>query len=82
MFDKLFFSFQIVWVVSQVLMVKKNMGIDQEDDACLDKACYKWETVHSFVRVHCYLSAPVRVWNIGGVAIFLVGGSSGKTKIA
>ena len=29
-------------------MVKKNLGIDQQDNACLDKARYKWETVHSF----------------------------------
>ena len=48
MFDKLFFSFQVVLVVLQVLMVKKNLGIGQQDDASLDKACYKWETVYSF----------------------------------
>ena len=32
-----------------------------------------------FVKVHSYLSALVRVYNIGGGAIFLVGG---ETKIA
>ena len=39
MFDKLFFSFQLVRVVSQVLMVKKNLRIDQQDDTCVSKAC-------------------------------------------
>ena len=64
-YDKLVFLFRLLfrtaWVVSQALMVRNKLGFDQQDDAYLNKACYKWETVHSFFKVHSYLSAPVGV---------------------